>query len=254
MMRHSLFLSLLFLSILTATARPLGAQKSDDPEHWAAEVGFSLNTSGGNEQLTVLTSQVGLSHLETSSYEASIGGRLRYGRSEGEKVAQNLRGNTTLDLWPESRFTPFLFATAENDPFKKLRARLNSGSGVKQTYWRDGWSEVSASGALLYSYENIRVDEPLGARVKHNARWSWRSRARKQIGDGRRVEHVIFFQPVWDQLGDYLLESETSARWSLTRTLAFTTTLLYERDSTPAEGVGANDWSLAVGLTAATRW
>lgn len=257
-MRHRFFPLLAFPLILAAV--PLAAQDTDEqddgeePDRWAGEVGFSLNTSGGNERLTVLTSSVGLSHLETSAYQASIGGRLRYGRSEGEEVARNIRGNTTIDLWPESRFTPFLFATAENDPFKKLRARLNGGSGVKRTFWRDGWSEASLSGAVLYSYENIRVDEPVGVDIKHNARWSWRARGRKQLGDGRRFEHVTFYQPVWDQLGDYLIESQTSARWSLTSDLAFTTTLLYERNSTPPEGVGPDDWSLAVGLSAATRW
>lgn len=257
-MRQSTFFAGLFLLLLTSPS--LTAQDDDDADRWAGEVGFALNTSGGNEDLTVLVTQLGLTHLETSSYEANIGGRFRYGRSEGVDVAQNLRGTVSVDLWPEAAWSPFLFATAENDPFKKLDARLNSGGGMKRTFWRDDWSELSLSGAVLYSYENLELDDPLVSAdpledgVSQTALWSWRGRARRQFGEGRRFEQVVFYQPEWDEAGDYMLESHTSARWSLTRSLAFTTTFLYERDSTPPPGVIADDWSLAIGLTAATRW
>lgn len=241
---------------LALVITPLDAQdpEEEEEEHWAAEVGFALNASGGNEQLTVLTADVGLSHLETSVYEANLGTRFRYGRSEGEEVAQNLRGNVSLDLWPEAGWSPFLFATAENDPFKRLEARLNGGTGVKRTFWQDGWSEVSLSGAVLYSYENLDVEPAEGDGTSETARWSWRGRARSQVGDGRRFEQVVYYQPEWDELDDYLLQAESTARWALTRGLAFNATLLYERDSTPAPDVGPDDLSLAIGLTVATRW
>lgn len=239
---------------MALVAGPAAAQDEEDPDRWAMDLGFSLNTSGGNERLTILVSEVGFSHLETSSYEANLGGRFRYGRSEGEDVAQNLRGSASIDLWPEDAWSPFHFVSAENDPFRKLEARLNGGTGVKRTFWRDGWGEVSVSGAVLYSYENLEVADSIGDGVTETARWSWRARARKEIGSGRRLEHVTLFQPEWDVLDDYLVESRTSARWSLTRSLAFATTFLYERDSTPAPEVGPDDWSLAVGLTLATKW
>lgn len=242
------------LSLFALMAAPLGAQEDEDPERWAVELGFALSASGGNQDLTVLTSNAGLTHLETGQYEAEIGGRFRYGRSEGQKVAQNLQGNAVVDLWPEAGWSPFLFATAESDPFKKLDARLNAGSGVKRTFWRDDWSELSLSAAVLYSYENLDVEPALGDGVSHTARWSWRGRARREFAEGRRFEQVVFYQPEWDDAGDYLLESRTSARWALTQALAFTTALLYQRDSTPAPEVGPDDWSLAVGLSVATRW
>jgi hypothetical protein len=257
---HVVALALLALFFGTLSPAALGAQETDDPDRWGAEVGFSLNSSGGNEQLTVLLTQIGITHLETESYEANVGGRFRYGRSEGVEVAQNLRGNLSVDLWPKAGWSPFVFATAENDPFRRLDVRLNSGGGVKRTFWQAGWSEVSLSGAVLYSYEQLELDEsqiaadPLADGISQTALWSWRGRARKEFGEGRRFEQVMFYQPEWDDAGDYMLESQTSGRWSLTRSLAFTTTFLYERDSTPAQGVAADDWSLAVGLTAATRW
>lgn len=246
--------ALTLLAPMLSPLSALSAQEAGDPDRWGVEVGFALNASGGNESLTVLTSELGLSRLETSLYEATVGTRFRYGRSEGEDVAQNLRGDAIVDLWPEAGWSPFVFATAESDPFKKLDARLNGGSGVKRTFWQEEWSEVSVSGAVLYSYENLEVADSLGDGVSQTARWSWRGRARKEFGEGRRVEQIVFYQPEWDAFGDYLLEVQTSGRWLLNRMLAFTTTFRYARDSTPAPEVGPDDWSLGVGLTAATRW
>lgn len=245
----------LVLATFIALPSPARTQEAAEPERWGAEIGFSLNSSGGNEQLTVLTTEVGITHLETSVYEAALGARFRYGRTDGRDVAQNLRANTSIDLWPSARWSPFLFATGENDPFKKLEARLNGGAGLKYTFWqREDWDEVSLSGAALYSYENLEVADSLGDGVTQTARWSWRGRARTELGEGRRFEQLVFFQPEWDTLSDYLLESRTTGRWALTRSLAFTTSFLYQRDSTPAPDVGPDDWSLEVGLTVATRW
>jgi hypothetical protein len=266
MMRYAL--SLLMAGALTlngglsaqepdpAEAEPAEAEPAEPEERdrWAAELGFAFNTSGGNEQLTVMTSHIGLSHLETSSYEASLGARVRYGRSEGVEVARNVRGNVSIDMWPGDSWSPFFFGTAENDPFKRLEARLNGGSGVKRLFWQDGWSEVSLSGAVLYSYENLDVPELEGNGVSQTARWSWRARARRAFGEGRRFEQLVYYQPQFDRADDYLFEVHTAARWSITRSLAFTTAFLYERDSTPAPEVGPDDWSLTVGLTIATRW
>lgn len=250
-----------FLGCALACGSAVAAQETDpadEPERWAGEIGFALNSTGGNQHITILSTNVALSHLETSEYEAGIGGRFRYGRSGGEDVAQNLQGNVNLDFRPEATWSPFLFATGESDPFKKLEARLNTGAGVKHTFWREDWSEVSLSGAVLYSYENLAVADSLAASlndgVSNMARWSFRGRTRKEFGEGRRLEQVVFYQPDWDELDDYLLESVTAGRWVLTRGLAFTTTFTYQRDSTPAPDVQPDDWSLAVGLSVATRW
>lgn len=244
------------LCVLVLLPLPLRAQEeaADEADTWSAEIGFALNASGGTKNITVLASELKLTHLETSVYEGTFGARFRYGRTDGEDVAQNLRGNASIDFWPAARWSPFIFAAAESDPFKKLDARLDGGAGVKHTFWQDDWDEVSVSGALLYSYENLEVADSIDDDVTHAGRWSWRGRARKELGEGRRVEQVVFYQPVWDDPGDYLIESRSSGRWALNQILAFTTAFLYERNSTPAPDVEADNWSLEVGLTVATQW
>jgi hypothetical protein len=230
----------------------LGAQ--EPAERWSADLGLSVNGSGGNESLTVITTDMGLTHLETERYELGFRGRARYGRSEGTEVARNVRGSLTADFGPGKRWAPFLFATAEHDRFRRLDLRLNSGAGVKRTLWRDGWDEVSLSGAVLYSYEDVSVVEAVGTGVSHTARWSWRGRARRQVREGTRLEQVVFFQPAWDRVGDYLLEAQTSGRVALSQSLSLTTSFLFQRDSTPPPEVLPDDWSLTIGLSIATTW
>lgn len=250
-MRHAV-LGLLVLTLWHTTTA--SAQAPEEAERWNAEAGLSLNASGGNEDLTVFTTNAAISHLLTDVFELSLNARFRYGQSGGEKVAENLRGETNFDLWPEARWSPFLFATAEKDPFKSLDARLNGGLGAKRTFWQDGWSEVSLSGAVLYSYENLAVHDSLGTGITQTARWSWRGRGRMEIGASSRLEQTVFYQPAWDEFSDYQLESITAGRFALSDQLAITTTLLYQRDSTPAPDVKPDDYSIAVGLSMSTQW
>jgi hypothetical protein len=231
-----------------------GAEAQEPPERWSGDLGLSVNGSGGNESLTIITTDLGLTRLETDRYELSFRGRARYGQSEGEEVARNVRGSLNADFGPGQRWSPFLFATAEHDPFRRLDVRVNSGAGLKRTFWREGWSEVSVSGAVLHSFEDLAVPDTVGPGTTSTARWSWRGRARRQVREGTRFEQVVFFQPAWDRIGDYLLEAQSSGRLALSESLALTTGFLYQRDSTPPPEVSPDDWSISIGLSVATSW
>jgi hypothetical protein len=246
------------LLALAGLAAPAGllAQEAvtEPPDRWRAEVGLSFNGSGGNQQLTLLTTNLGITHLQTDVFEMGVRSRFRYGESEGSVVARNIQGALNFDLYPEAGWSPFVFMTAEQDAFRKLDLRWNGGAGVKRTFWRNDWDEVSLSGAALYSYENLQVPDSLGTGISGTARWSWRARARKRFAEGTQLEQVVFFQPAWDRLADYQLESSTSGRLALSRSLALTASLLYERDNTPAPEVKPDDWSVAVGFSMTTTW
>ena len=246
---QKLLTTLTTLLLLASTA----AAQDAPPERWGFEMGLALNSAGGNEDLTVFTSTVGLTHLQKEAFELGFNGAVRYGRSAGEEVAQNMRATINFDFRPEARWTPFVFASGEKDPFRKLDLRFNGGAGAKRTFWRDGWSEVSLSGAALYDHENLELAVP-GDEITRTARWSWRARARRELSDRSRFEQVFFYRPEWQHANDYLLESFSSVRLGVTESLALNLTFLYERDSTPAPDVEPDDWSLATGISLKTRW
>ncbi len=249
--------SLAFL-VLALSPGMTRAQESADspaaPDPWAAEISLSLNSAAGNEQLTVLTTELGITHLQTEKYEISFKGRYRYGRSDGEIVARNIRGSLNLDLFPSAGWSPFIFTTVEQDPFRKLDVRADGGAGIKRTFYQSDWDEVSLSGAVLYSYEQLEVTEPGEDGLDRTARWSWRARARHQFREGTRLEQVFFYQPAWDRANDYLIEAQTAGRLALTSKLAVTGNVLYQRDSTPAPDVEPDDLSISIGLSLAATW
>lgn len=248
------------LMALAALCHPLHvtAQEEEQPDtaqkQWSAEAGLTLQASGGNQSLTAFTATAALGHLQPDVFEANLNGRFNYGEAEGERVAENLRGELTVDLWPQATWSPFLFATGEQDPIKRLEARLNAGAGAKRTFWQDGWSEVSSSVGLLYSYEDLAVADSLGTGVTNTARWDFRVTGRRELGTGSRLEQVVSFQPEWDHIEDYQLESVTRFRLALSEWLSLATEVLYQRDNTPAPEVGPDDYSISVGLSLATEW
>lgn len=243
-----------FTAALLVLLAVSGAPVPEEPDRWNVEVGLSLNGSGGNERLTVFTTELGLTHLQTERYELAFRGRARYGRSEGAEVARSTRGSLNAEIRPSAAWSPFVLLTAEHDRFRRIDLRVSSGTGVKRTFWRDGWNDVSLSGAVLHSYERLIVPDTVETAGTHRARWSWRGRARRHVGDGARVEQVVFFQPAWGRIRDYQLEAQTTGRVALSQSLGLTTSFLYQRDNLPAPEVVPDDWSVTVGLSLVTTW
>lgn len=242
--------------LMAAAPAAAGAQAptQDGVERWGYELNLALTSVGGNEDLTVLTTEMRLTRLETDAFELELTGRVRYGRSQGQEVSRNLLGSVKLDLVPEQPWTPFIFSTVEHDRFRKLDLRVNSGGGVKYNVWRSPIAELSTSLAALHSHENFVADPALPAAPVNRARWSLRVRGFRALNDALRVEHLSFYQPVWDQAGDYLFSSRSSARLQLTTALAFGISYLFERDSTPPPEVEPDDHVFQVDANFRTRW
>lgn len=237
-------------------AAPLAAQAEEQtPPRWAFSFGLALNSSGGNERLTVGTAQTRLTRLQTDAFELALSARTRYGRSQGEEVARNVRAGINLDLFPEDRWSPFLFTTVEHDPFKRLDIRATGGFGAKRVFWKEGdWSDVSLSGAVLFSYETLAPTDSEPGAVARQFRWSWRFRARRRFGTGLELEHVTFYQPLLDRSVDFLAESRTAGRVAVTEHVSFAVAYLLEYDNAPPPDVRPEDWALTVGVEMSTRW
>lgn len=247
--------ALLHLVLLGA---PLAAQDEPEPEpppDWGFELDVGLTSSGGNEDLTVLTTSTELTRITAELFELELTGRFRYGRSDDETVARNIRSSLKVDLYPDHRVSPFLFTSVEHDPFRRLDFRNNSGGGVKYTFVHRDDAELSLSVASLYSYENFdqSVESPLDE-IQHNARWSGRLRGSRDLSDAVAIQHTTFYQPIWDQADDYLLDSETALRVRVVSGLALRVSFIYQRDSSPPPDVEKDDRVVTLGVTFATEW
>lgn len=240
-------------SIVLALTAPALAQETARaaPDRWKLGAEFSYTDQSGNRDLRLLTGGLRVSHLEKEAFEMEGLLQSRYGESGDEVIARSHFASLTLDLHPRDVWSPFLFATAERDPFKRLDARVSGGAGAKYTAFRsdDGEDNASVSLALLYSYEDLRPSaaDPVGP-DRSLARWSVRVRGQQELNEQVTLQHVTFYQPEWDQVADYLLRSETGAKVLLTERLALSVSYQLDRTARPPQGVSPDDRLFKTGL------
>lgn len=233
----------------------LGAQQAPEPppkaDRWKVSAELSYTDQSGNKVLRLLTGGLNISHLEKDRFKLESSLQSRYGKSDGEVVARNHYGSLIFDLHPNDPWSPFLYANAERDPFKRLDLRLSSGAGAKYTPYRadKGGGELSLSLALLHSYEDLRPSdrEPFPD-SRNRARWSLRFRGGEEIRSGINVQQTSFFQPTWGEMADYLLRSQTGMKVLLTERLALSVEYQLNRNSRPPVGVEPEDRLFKTGL------
>lgn len=243
--------------VAVTLATPANAQEQDtaDVDLWGSTLDLAVTSASGNENLTVITSDLNLTRLVPDIVEIVAAGRNRYGESGDSVVARNFKGSLRFNFRPQGHWAPSLFADAEHDPFKRLDLRLNAGGGAQYTITRSETRQAAISGAVLYSYENLAP--PAGSTVEtseENARWKWQFEGRQQLTEGMEVTQNTEYQPVWDRANDYLLEAETTLRVRLTSNLALTLSHVYQRNSTPPSGVRADDQLIRMGVSFSMDW
>jgi hypothetical protein len=84
---------------------------------------------------------------------------------------------------------------------------------------------------------------------EQNARLSWRLKGERELTENVTLEHVTFYQPVWDTVDDYLLDAQTTARVRVSDAVALTISYIFERDSTPPPDVGRDDRLFTAGVS-----
>lgn len=223
------------------------AERQQQQDRWAVSIDLGFASSRGNSDLTSLTSGVRLKHLQTRAFKLEWGASFRYGESQGEVVARNLQSKLDFDVGPSARVSPFVFASAEHDPFRKLDLRARTGSGVKYTFYREDAGELSLRVAAQYSRENFTA--AASQKAKTDGAWSMQFNGAHTLGDNLRMENVTTWDPVFDDFGDHTLEMRSKVSSRVTRRLALTLTHHYTYDSTPALNVGRSDQRFTAGLT-----
>lgn len=241
--------ALLVLSIgLAAGAGAAAAQEPPPaPDRWKTAAEFTLTDAGGNRDLTVLTTGLSLRHLRTELFAFELKLEARYGSAGDSTVVKNYKGTFTFDIGPRARWSPFLYSRAEHDPLRHLDVRINSGAGAKYRLYREeSRGEAAVSLAMLHSYEALiarETPEPTAS-----ARWSLLLNGQRQLHEGVTLSHRTQYQPVFDEPGDYLLTLDTALKVLLSSHVALSISHEFNRDTTPAPDVGADDRLLKAGV------
>ena len=244
------------LLVAVGSAAQEGDGAAPAPERWGLELNVALTSASGNDQITVLVTDTKLTHLQTDALKLDWTGRIRYGRSGGEEVTQNMQSGITLEVGPGNRWSPFVFAQGEKDPFKRLDLRTSSGAGVRYKLLQRENAALTVSGAALHSYENIQLIEadPLARERTQTARSRWIGEGRYTLGELVEAKHRTYYEPLWDDAGDYLIEVENALQFHVSTRLTFRVVQVFQRDSSPPVDVEENDSLVTLGVGYRTRF
>lgn len=224
---------------------PAGAQEA--PDAWRVQFDLGFNGASGNSSFSILRTGFSVKHLRTTVAEFDVSGVLRYGESDGEVIANDMRGSVKFDLHPQSVFSPFVFVDASRDRIRRVDLRTSGGLGTKWTFWMGEKGKASFSGAGIWDHENFDLDATsTQPETQTDLRLSWRIKGEKTIGDGTTVEHTTFYQPVWKEWGDYRVEMINTFSTKIMENLSLGIEHEYLHDDTPATGVKPDDNKLSI--------
>lgn len=219
----------------------------DRPDRWNLQFELGFNGASGNSSFTILRTGARAKYLQTDQAEFEVSVLVRHGTNEEKVIADDAKASVKLDLWPQDRISPFVFADAGRDAIRRLDGRFSGGAGGKWTFWSADSGKASLSAATLYDYQNFEVTPGSGDPESESlARWSVRSKLEKKLSAGASFEHVAFYQPVWDRTSDYVLDVTHSVTTQVLRNLSLALEHQYLRDSTPQPGVGNDDQRFSV--------
>ncbi len=242
-----------FLAGLTlAVGVPLTAQSpaaGSAAGAWRTQLELGFTGSSGNSSLASLQTGIAVRRLETENIEFQFSVSYRYGKSEERVVADLFRTELKFDIFPKATWSPFLFASTTRDPVRRLKLRANGGAGGKYTFWRGARGRSSVSAAAIFNYENFKAAEGQAPPpTERTVRWSTRYKLNLDLGAGATIEHITFYQPVWDMPDDFYLSMSNTFQTELGGGLSLLVKHEYQHDESPPEGVVEDDQFLSVGF------
>ncbi len=242
-------LPVLSLALAVAPALLHAQEAGEAKDHWSVHAELGFNGAAGNSSFSILRTGLRAVHLETGVAEFEASGLLRYGRSDGKVIADDRKASVKLDVWPETRLSPFAFADVSADEIRRLDLRFSGGAGAKWTFWTGGPGKASVRAAALYDYQNFSEAAASRAAPSESlARWSVRSKLERRLSATASFEHVAFWQPVWDDAGDYLLDVTHSLSTRLQSRFTLALEHQFLRDASPPPGVETSDQRFSVVL------
>lgn len=237
------------LALLLAAASPTKVP-GQDAERWRSALEFGFTGASGNSSFSILSASGSVTRLQQDRFELDLSTRLRWGRSDGEVIADDVQGTLKFDWTPDAVFSPFLFATASRDVIRNLDLRLLGGGGVKWTFLEPSEeTKMSLSLAAVLDHENY--DLPVGApgpEVVSVGRWSWRAKFDHEFGSGAAFQHVTFWLPRLSDWNDYLVDVSNSLSTRVLSNLSVVISHSYVHEEIPPPGAVRDDQRLSVVL------
>lgn len=205
---------------------------------WTYKLGFGGEYKNGNVNTTIFNTNGGIERNDsTLAFDANY--NYVYGMKDKVEYENNFTGNVKFDLWQYSRWSPFLSATINLNPYNKYHYKLSFLAGAKYRIFWNANCDYSISAAYVFDYVDYFEGIDLANQVN---RLSLRLKIKQKIGDNVSLKHTTFYQPsVTDFAGDWIVNSVTSLSTQISKHASIALNFSYEYHSLVPEGVKNQD-------------
>ena len=244
----------LLLAALVWPTNPLSAQvdieslRRDDQTGFFGSVAIDLTLRAGNVELFECGPRLSLSYgraedtfIFIGSGDAGWEGKERF----SNEALAHLRYVRALG----SRLHGEAFGQVNYDQSRRLEFRGIAGGGIRWALIAPGKSSFWLGSSLMFEHERNEV----AAADDHAARtslirWSNYLSADIKLGETTQLAGTAYVQPAVRQFDDYRVLWDAALKVSITEALSSTTSVAFQRDSDPLNGVAGSDFSLTTGL------
>lgn len=235
---------------LPASAASARAQTAPPPRRspWRFSTAFAIQDISGNRQLRILQSTIRADRQTPERVNFALKLEGAYGRSGGQSVERRVGASLRLDWTPRALVSPFLGFDWDYNRILRINSRLNGGAGANINPVYGDSARVTIALGVVEEYKDVAALGTSPGATTSDTRFHSRLAIARTLRSGVQTELNVKYQPVVDDMGDYLFKADGTLRVALTTKLRWETTYRWWRDSSPAPSVRKDDHALTTGL------
>ena len=232
-MRHSLLASC--FSLLAAS---LAGQER--PTSLTTDLGF-VNVAGNTSVTSVTFGEV-LTHT-SGAWTLQQTFAALYGRTDGEKSAEQLRAGVRADHAISDRVGIYGLAGWDRNEFAGISRRFEEGIGVALQVIAEARTELAFETGVGATQQRNTLEESSNFLSGRAA-----GRFKRLLAEKAYLQQLLEFLPNVDASGDYRMVSETSLLAPLSTSIALKASYVIRYDNVPEPGFVKSDRVLTTGV------
>ena len=254
-MKKILITTALLTTLINATIN-IEPKNVSDANGWSADVGANAAYYTGNTEKSEYGINFRTEYGNGETYKHLLIGNYSYGESDDISSIENGKIHYRYTHKLSKKTDIEFFIQDEYDKFKNQKYNVGSGVNVRYSLINNYNGDLLFVGAgLMGTIENPYDITPKNDR-REKIKANLYTMAKLNINKSTSISGIVFYQPIIANIsdstnfdtGDYTIDGTIALNTNLTNDISFVTSISYQRDSSPFEGVEEDDITLKFGL------
>lgn len=224
-------------AIVSIDATPL----EEIQDGWSGAVNLSYSGASGNSDYAYLAASLGIQRKKDNRVNLVSFAR-NHGESNNAKNRDNMFAHMRHVQFYRESMAWESFVQYQSDAFRKLSDRYLIGLGLRFDVIS---GPVFASYGIGIMGEREELDDGTDAEYGRLASYAKHS---IDISDAVKLTNSLYYQPYFEDFGDYRLTDSLTLSSKITKKLALSTSVTFHQDGRPPVGVEKIDWVYSTGL------